>query len=54
MLGIVHTLVIGIPLSILLMTLGLFFCATIVFIPVGLTCFALGSKVLTIRPPRHV
>ncbi len=49
MIGVLYTLTIGIPLSIILMALGLFFCVTIVFLPVGLTCFALGSKVLTIR-----
>jgi hypothetical protein len=52
MIGIAYTLTIGIPLSILLMALGLFFCLTIVLAPVGFTCFALGSKVLTLSPRR--
>jgi len=47
--GLLYTLFVGIPLSLMLMTLGVFFCLTIVAIPVGLTCFALGHRVLTLR-----
>jgi hypothetical protein len=53
MIGIAYTITIGIPLSIVLIALGgLFFCLTIVLAPVGFTCFALGSKVLTLSPHR--
>lgn len=52
MIGIAYTLFIGIPLSLMLMALGIFLCLTIVLAPVGFTCFALGSKVLTL-PPRQ-
>jgi hypothetical protein len=48
MIGLLYTLLIGIPLSIMLMGLGLFLCLTIILAPVGFTCFALGSKVLTL------
>jgi hypothetical protein len=48
MIGFAYTIFIGIPVSIGLMTLGIFFCVTLVLAPVGFTCFALGSKVLTL------
>jgi uncharacterized membrane protein YccF (DUF307 family) len=50
--GLLYTLFIGIPLCIGCMTVGLLFCITIIGIPVGLTCFALGFKMLTLSPAR--
>jgi uncharacterized membrane protein YccF (DUF307 family) len=42
----VYVLCIGIPLCAICMTIGVLFCLTIVGIPLGLTFFALGFKVL--------
>jgi uncharacterized membrane protein YccF (DUF307 family) len=42
----VYLFCVGIPLSLMLMTAGVFLCLTIVGIPAGLTCFALGHQVL--------
>ena len=46
--SLLYTLLVGIPLCLMLMVAGFFFCLTIVGIPIGLTCFALGTKVLTL------
>ena len=40
---------VGLPLSLMLNVLGVFFCLTIVGIPVGLTCFQLAGRVLMLR-----
>ncbi len=42
------TPLIGLPLCLLCMTIGVFLCLTLVGIPAGLTFFALGNKVLTL------
>ena len=42
-------LTVGLPLSLMLNVLGVFFCLTIVGIPVGLTCFQLAGRVLALR-----
>jgi uncharacterized membrane protein YccF (DUF307 family) len=42
--------VLGLSLCLMLMFAGFFFCLTIIGIPIGLTCFALGTKVLTLSP----
>ena len=46
--GLIYTLVIGIPLCAALVTLGLLLCATIVGLPIGLTLIAVGFKYLTL------
>lgn len=50
MTGVLYTLFVGIPLCIGLCTVGVFFCVTIIGIPIGLTCFGLGMKALTLHP----
>jgi uncharacterized membrane protein YccF (DUF307 family) len=50
--GIFYTLFVGIPLCVGMVTLGLLLCATIIGLPAGLTCIALGFNVLTIGPTR--
>ena len=40
---------IGLPLSLALNALGVLFCVTIVGIPIGLTCFQLAGRILTLR-----
>jgi hypothetical protein len=50
--GILYTLCIGIPLCLGLVTFGFLLCATVIGIPAGLTCIALGFNVLTIGPTR--
>jgi len=47
---ILYTIFVGIPMSIACMTAGLLLCCTIIGIPIGLTLFASGSKVLTMGP----
>ena len=39
---------VGIPLCLMLMTFGLFLCLTIIGIPVGLVCFALGVRLVVL------
>jgi hypothetical protein len=46
------TLLVGIPASLLLMTLGCVLCLTVIGFPAGLVCFGLGFKVLAIDSPR--
>jgi uncharacterized membrane protein YccF (DUF307 family) len=52
--GLIYTLVIGIPLCATLVTVGLILCATIIGIPVGLTLIALGFKYLTLPQRRFL
>jgi len=52
--GLIYTLVIGIPLCAMLVTAGLIFCATIIGIPIGLTFIALGFKYLTLPQRRFL
>jgi uncharacterized membrane protein YccF (DUF307 family) len=50
MLGsILYTLVIGFPLCCFLMAVGCALCLTVVGIPFGLACFALGFNVVTLK-----
>ena len=48
MANLVYTLFIGIPVCVTLMALGTLLCLTIIGIPFGLTCFALGFKLVTL------
>ena len=52
MANLLYTLFVGIPLCLVLMTVGLLFSLTVIGIPLGLTCFALGSKLVTLPPRR--
>jgi uncharacterized membrane protein YccF (DUF307 family) len=49
MINLVYVPLVGIPLSLMLMTAGCLLCLTIIGIPAGLVCFAAGFKVLTVR-----
>lgn len=44
-----YTPLIGFPLCVLCMIMGVFFCITIIGIPLGLACFTLGTKVITLN-----
>ncbi len=46
--GLLYTLVIGVWLCIVLVTLGLLLCVAVVGIPVSVTLIALGFKYLTL------
>ena len=48
MANLVYTLLIGIPACVILMAVGTLLCLTVIGIPLGLTCFALGFKVVTL------
>lgn len=50
--GLLYTLFFGIPYCLAMVTVGLLLCATVIGIPLGLTCIALGFKGLTIGPTR--
>jgi len=52
--GILYTLLVGIPVSLFLMMIGCMLCLTVVLFPAGLVCFGLGFKVLTVSPRRTV
>jgi uncharacterized membrane protein YccF (DUF307 family) len=52
--GLIYTLLIGIPLCLALVTVGLIMCATIVGIPVGVTLMAVGFKYLTLAQHRYL
>jgi uncharacterized membrane protein YccF (DUF307 family) len=52
--GLIYTLFIGIPLCVMLVTVGLIACATIIGIPVGLTLIAVGFKYLTLPQRRFL
>ena len=39
---------VGIPLCLMLMTFGLFLCLTVIGIPAGLVCFALGVRLVVL------
>lgn len=49
MINILYTPLIGLPACVLLNTVGVLACLTIIGIPVGLAMFSLGFKALTIR-----
>ena len=51
MTALLYTLFVGIPLCLFCMFLGVFLCCTIVFLPFGLTFFALGIKALSYPAP---
>jgi Inner membrane component domain len=48
-----YTLLVGIPASLLLMTIGCLLCLTVIGFPAGLVCFGLGFKLLTIDSRRR-
>jgi uncharacterized membrane protein YccF (DUF307 family) len=50
--GLFYTLLIGIPMCMALVTLGLLLCMTIIGIPAGLTAIALGFRYLTLSSRR--
>lgn len=50
MTGVLYTLFVGIPFCIAMCAVGTVLCVTIIGIPLGLTCFALGMKALTLTP----
>ena len=52
MTNLVYTLFVGIPVCVMLMAIGSPLCVTVIGIPLGLTCFALGFKVVTLPPAR--
>lgn len=47
--NLIYTPLVGFPLCVLLMAAGCLLCLTIVGIPVGLACFALATKVVTLK-----
>lgn len=49
--GLLYTLFFGRPYCVAMVTVGLLLCATVIGIPLGLTCIA-GFKGLTIGPTR--
>ena len=53
MANLVYTLFVGIPVCVMLMTVGMILCLTVIGIPLGLTCFALGFKLVTLPPTRR-
>jgi hypothetical protein len=52
--GLLYTLVIGIPLCAVLVTVGLLLCATVIGLPVGLTLIAVGFKYVTLPQRRFL
>ena len=48
MANLLYRLFIGIPACVMLMTVGTILCLTVIGIPLGLTCFALGFKIVTL------
>ena len=48
MANLLYTLLVGIPLCVLLMAVGMLFCLTVIGIPLGLTCFAPGFRLVTL------
>jgi uncharacterized membrane protein YccF (DUF307 family) len=50
--GLLYTLVVGIPLCVALFAVALLACVTVVGIPLGVTLIALGFKYLT-QPQRR-
>ena len=50
--GFLYTVFFGIPYCLAMVTVGLLLCATVIGIPLRLTCIALGFKGLTIGPTR--
>lgn len=52
MINVLYVPLVGFPLCVILMALGLMLCCTIIFLPVGLACFALAFKVVVLPPRR--
>ena len=50
--GLLYTLLIGIPLCVGLVAVGLLLCATVIGLPFGIALIGLGFKYLTL-PQRH-
>jgi uncharacterized membrane protein YccF (DUF307 family) len=46
--GLIYTFVVGIPLCVAFVAVGLFLCVTVIGLPVGLTLIALGFKYLAL------
>lgn len=44
-----YTPLIGIPLALILFSIGVMFCCTIIGIPLGLTCFAVANRFIALR-----
>lgn len=44
-----YTVLVGFPLCLMLMTAGVFACLTIIGIPLGLACFALGYRIVVLQ-----
>jgi hypothetical protein len=53
MMRLLYALLVGIPASLFLMTIGCLLCLTVIGFPAGLVWFGLGVKVLTIDSPRR-
>jgi Inner membrane component domain len=52
--GFLYTLVIGIPYCLVMVTVGLILCVTLIGAPLGIVFIALGVKGLTIQRPRYI
>ena len=52
MINLIYVPFVGLPLSLMFMTVGCLLCLTVIGFPAGLVCFAAGFKVLTVRPRR--
>lgn len=46
--NVLYTPLIGFPLCIMLCMVGMMLCLTIIGIPLGMSCFMLANKVLTV------
>lgn len=47
--NLIYVPLIGFPLCLMCMFMGCLFCLTIIGIPIGLACFALGFRVVALR-----
>jgi uncharacterized membrane protein YccF (DUF307 family) len=52
--GLLYTLVIGIPLCVTLVAFGLLLCVTLIGVPIGVTLIALGFKYVTLPRRRFL
>jgi uncharacterized membrane protein YccF (DUF307 family) len=48
--GILYTLFVGLPLSVMLFAFGLMLCLTVIGLPFGLALMALAAKVIALSP----
>ena len=44
-LKLIYVLIVGVPLGVLLLLLGLVLCLTIIGLPLGLACFRMAGKI---------